>query len=172
MNKIFSRSLLLVIAFLISACGWQLRGNMETANLQSLHVDSFNPQGVFTKELDKALHKQGVNLEKNSTNAQTNLVILDQNSERRVATVSGSARAAQYLLIESVTFTALDQNGNELIDGTTLSSERLIDFDENQVIGMQSEADTIRTELRQDLIRLIMSRLQHLPATAGTTAAE
>jgi len=172
MNKIFSRSLLLVIAFLISACGWQLRGNMEMSNLQNLHVDSYNPHGEFTKQLDKTLRKRGVNLEKNSTDAQTNLIILDQNSERRIATVDVSVRVAQYLLIESVTFTALDKNGNELIASTTLSTERLINFDEDQVISMQSEEDTIRTELRQDLIRLIMSRLQHLPATAGTTAVE
>jgi LPS-assembly lipoprotein len=172
MNKLLSRGLLVVIAVSISACGWHLRGSMESSSLHSLHVDSFNPNGAFTTQLDQALYKQGVTVEENATDAQTNLIILSQNSERRTATVDSTARAAQYLFTERVTFTVLDNSGNELIPSTTLSSERLIDFDENQVIGMQSEAETIRVELHRDLIHLIMSRLYRLPAPAGTTATE
>ena len=166
--------LLLLTTALTTACGWQLRGALNVDGLESLHVSARNLRSDFVKELKYSLDNQGVEIVDSTTDAQYSMVVLTERSDRRVASVGSSARAAEYLLIEEVEFLVLDKTGQELLPATSLRSERSLAFDENQVIGKTDEANLIRKELRRDLVRQVTSRLQHLttsPASAPTPAA-
>ena len=62
-----------------------------------------------------------------------------------------------------------DQSTN--VASTTLTAERSLDFDENQVIGKTDEAQLIKKELRRDLVRQVASRLQRLKSAPAPVPA-
>lgn len=169
MKKLLSYALILSAALATTACGWHLRGHQSISGLDSVHVSCSKPSGIeFAQELRYHLKRQGVELKANAPEAHYSVVILSRNSERRVASVGASARATEYLLVETVDFRVLDPAGQQLLPATTLRAERSLDFDENQVIGKADEAALIQTELRNDLVRQLSLRLQHLnPAAAA-----
>lgn len=168
MKKLLSYALILSAALATTACGWHLRGHQSISGLDSIHISSRDSGNAFAQELRYHLKRQGVELKANAPEALYSVVILKQNSERRVASVGASARATEYLLVETVDFLVLDPAGQQLLPATTLRAERSLDFDENQVIGKADEAALIQTELRNDLVRQLSLRLQHLnPAAAA-----
>lgn len=171
MKRVLTAALLLT-TLVTSACGWHLRGSLNVDNLQSLHVSAENLQSEFVKELKRNLSNKGVSIEANAPDAQYSLVILKESSERRTAGVGASARAAEYLLTESVQYLVLDKAGQVLLPESTVSAERSYSFDENQIISADNEAELIRKELRGDLIRQIARRLQHLTPAPTSAASE
>ncbi|WIO74574.1 LPS assembly lipoprotein LptE [Porticoccaceae bacterium LTM1] len=168
MKKILSYVLILSAVLATTACGWHLRGQQSISGVDSVHVSSGDSGTAFAQELKYHLKRQGVELKANAPEARYSVVVLKQKSERRVASVGASARATEYLLVETVEFLVLDPAGQQLLPATTLRAERSLDFDENQVIGKNDEAALIQTELRNDLVRQLSRRLQHLnPAAAA-----
>jgi len=77
-------------------------------------------------------------------------------------------RVSEYQLTEEVTIMILAANGQPLLQRTTLSTERFFDFDENDVQSKEDEANLLRREMRNDLIRQIISRLDAV-ANRSTT---
>ncbi len=169
MKKILTGSFALTALLILSACGWHLRGGFDAGSLKNLHIDSRDLQSGFTKALKYNLKRQGVTLEDNASDAQYSVVILDEISNRRTASVGSSARTAEYLLIEEVHFLVLDNNGQVLLPDTTISAQRAFDFDEEQVVSKANEAELIRKELHQDMVRQLVTRLQHLRAVPAST---
>ena len=165
MKRALSYGFILAAALATSACGWQMRGSLATEHLQSIHISGQN-SGPFVAQLQKSLRGQGVEF-KGADGAQYQIRIDEQKSERRVASVSSSARATEYLLIEKLRFQVLDGMGSPLMPVAELSSERTFEFDEQQVIGKGDESELIRRELRNELIRQLVEQLKHLQPTVN-----
>lgn len=172
MKKRLISSFTLTALLTLSACGWHLRGSLGVDGLQSLHVSARNPRSEFITTLKRDLRGQDVVIKDNAPDAQYSVVILDERSDRRTASVGSSARTAEYLLIEEVRFLVLGKSGQVMLPDTTLSAQQAFDFDEEQVLSKANEAELIRDELRRDLVRQLIARLQHLRAVASTNTDE
>ena len=53
-------------------------------------------------------------------------------------------------------------DGKPLLNDTPIEMSRVYSFDEQQAIGASQEEDIIRSELRRDVVRMIMERLQRI----------
>lgn len=166
----------LLVATIVTGCGWRLRGTGVVENVSSVHISSQGRFGDFYQALSRSLQASNISVVENATNAQYNIVILDQRSLRKTASVSVTVRVSEYQLTEEVTIMILAANGQPLLQRTTLSTERFFDFDENDVQSKEDEANLLRREMQSDLIRQIISHLNAVAnrstTVSGTDATE
>ncbi len=164
-------ALLLVLS---SACGWHLRGaEGHTVAFDRLHISASDLRGDLVRQLTRQFEASGVELVESATGATYSLVLMNQDSERRTATVSASARVSERSLTERVEFVVLDRQGAPVIPRTKVVAERIFEYDESNVLAADDEARLLKREMQEDLARQIYNRLRLLkkPASANAPAS-
>ena len=159
------RVLLLIVALMISGCGWQLRDSQIVASsIGTVYLSSSNVNTVLTKELKRALTTYGV--PSDATKAESNyiVVIVDFRENSRIASINSSGRVAEYQLNEDVDFYITDAEDNQILSLSTASVERVYEFREKDILASSNEEQRIRAEMRSELVRQILNRLRVLPA--------
>ena len=159
------RVLLLIIALMISGCGWQLRDSQIVASsIGTIYLSSNNINAVLTKELKRALTTYGV--PSGATKAESNyiVVIVDFRENSRIASINSSGRVAEYQLNEDVDFYITDAEDNQILSLSTASVERVYEFREKDILASSNEEQRIRAEMRSELVRQILNRLRVFPA--------
>ena len=159
------RVLLLIVALMISGCGWQLRDSQIVASsIGTVYLSSNNINTVLTKELKRALTTYGV--PSGVTKAESNyiVVIVDFRENSRIASINSSGRVAEYQLNEDVDFYITDAEDNQILSLSTASVERVYEFREKDILASSNEEHRIRAEMRSELVRQILNRLRVLPA--------
>jgi len=169
MQQPYKRYYPLILCLLIGffgGCSWHLRGTGEIPdNLDSLHITARNPSDELVRDLRQTILAHDIALPAHASEASYNLVILDQRSTRHVAALNVSARAAEYRLVEEVDFLILSPDGRQLTPPTTASSERIFEFNEDDVLARDEEEQQLKREMRGDLIRQIINRLHFASTT-------
>ena len=160
----FRRLWLLVLAVgILGGCGWQLRGHGDAPqHIDSLHIGGRLTDRELLRELERDLVTLGIALRDNANQAQYSLVILDQKSKRRTATLSSRARTAELELIEEVEFTLLASDGSKVIPPAKVRDDRIFEYDEDDVLATDDEAQLLRREMRANLVRQIIGYLQRV----------
>lgn len=159
----------LLVALLVSSCGWHLRGaNNTPQDIDSIYIGGKHRNGELARELGRALVSQGVAVKENSNEAKYGLIIINEQHNRRTATVSGSARISEQELTESVDYSVLNSDGSTALPLTTATVERIFEYNEDNVLATDDEARLLRREMQRDLIRQIMNRLQSLGKTTAS----
>lgn len=152
---------LTVASFLLSACGWHLRGsNHNAVAIERVSISARDLRSDFVTTLKRTLAAHGIEAVDNG-DADYRLTILDQRSKRRTASVSGAARTAEYQLNTEVTLliqTAATADG--VSEPITLRDERYFDFDENRVLASQHEQRELQHTIYENLSRQIVAQLQ------------
>tara|TARA_R110000822_G_scaffold226254_14_gene359030 strand:+ start:12910 stop:13512 length:603 start_codon:yes stop_codon:yes gene_type:complete len=150
----------LLMATIVTGCGWHLRGTGQVAdNISSVHISGQDLQSEFYQMLARSFKSNDIEVVRSATEAQYSIVTLNYKSERRISTVSGGARASEYQLTESIDILILANDGTQLLPRTTLNTTRYLDFNENEVQSKTEEADLLRKEMRYDLTSQIIRRL-------------
>ena len=159
------RVLLLIVALMISGCGWQLRDSQIVgSSIGTIYLSSNNINAVLTKELKRALTTYGV--PSGVTKAESNyiVVIVDFRENSRIASINSSGRVAEYQLNEDVDFYITDAEDNQILSLSTASVERVYEFREKDILASSNEEQRIRAEMRSELVRQILNRLRVLSA--------
>jgi len=170
MNKPLKLSAIFLLLTL-SACGWQLRGTGSAATIDRLHLSASEPNSTFTQTLERYLRSSGIELVDNATDAQYTLKLIKEKSKRRTATVSASARISERLLEEQVEYLVSKPDGTLAIERSTASVERIYEYNEDNVLATEDEAQLLKREMYNDLARQIANRLQHLNKGAASKAS-
>lgn len=145
---------LLLITSLLSACGFQLRGQADIASdLAQLSVTGSDLS--FTRDLRRALSNTGIEI-RDDAPYRLRLVSLDQDSGQRSRSSAGSY---ERLLTLTATYQLETNDGLLLFDPMTLGNERYVTQDQNQTNAAQNEERIIFHELRQDLIMTTVRRV-------------
>lgn len=147
----------------LGGCGWQLRGaGMIPEDLKILHVESKDPSGSLTRDLTRALESAGVEVPESAANSDMSLVILQERSLMRVAAVNENARVSEQELIEEASFMIVTKAGEQLVPPSTVTTERVFEYNEDNVLATQDERDLIRAEMRRDLVSQMLNHLRQL----------
>jgi LPS-assembly lipoprotein len=153
--------LLLSLLVTLSACGFHLRGDVELPPiLQDTYIDSRNPFTGIARPLRSQLERSGANVLEDSKQASAILKIVSERSENRVLSVGSSGKATEYELFNEVGFSLNDPKGKVLIKQQTVRMTRDLVFDENELLGKLSEADSIHRQMLESLARQILIRIQ------------
>ncbi|HCO59305.1 MAG TPA: hypothetical protein DIT58_03850 [Porticoccaceae bacterium] len=166
--------LLAVICLATTACGWHLRGAEGNAiAFERIHISTANPHSDLVQQLKRQLQASDVSVVANVTEAQYSLIIVKEDSRRRTATVSASARVSERSLTEWAEYLVVDSKGQPVVPQTKISVERVFEYNENNVLATNDEAGMLKREMRSDLARQIYNRLRRLKRPgAGDNAAE
>ena len=164
--------LALLVTLIGSGCGWQLRGHGDApANISSLHIGGRPVDNELKSELERTLRAFDIDLKESAKEAQYSLVVLDQSSKRRTATISSQARISELEITEELKFTVRAADGTEVIPPTTVSDDRVFEYDENNVLATDDEARLLRREMRTSLVRQLINYLQRIGPRAASHAA-
>ena len=154
------RNLLVMgLAVLLSACGFQLRGTgTNQLTITELDVSARNAYGDTVRQLRQVLENSGVKI---TANAPYKLVLTDETETQRSASYTGNSGTAEYQLNNVVKYEI--QGPSHL----TLLSDKVEAYkvylqDGSNVAGSTQEGDMIRKEMRRDLIQQLVLRLEQL----------
>ncbi|MCK9469916.1 MAG: LPS assembly lipoprotein LptE, partial [Porticoccaceae bacterium] len=152
-------------------CGWQLRGaGLVPEGLDTLHISSRDPYSPLVMDLNRTLRAANVRVTASAAEAPYALVILDQRSGVRTATVNANARVSEQELSEEVEFLIADRDGTVLLPRSTVLVERVFEYDETNVLATRDEEQLIRGEMRRDLVNQILNRFRQIQGVNGAPA--
>lgn len=151
------------LVMLLSACGFQLRGEVRLApQLSHVHIAGESGFDPLVRDLTRALENAGARVVADAQQATATIQILKNSSARRVLSVQATGKAREYELHQVLEFRVRDGAGRELLGPQHLEVTRDYLFDANDVLGRAGEEEALRRDMRRDLVRLAMLRLEAL----------
>lgn len=155
------RNLLVMgLAVMLSACGFQLRGTGQTElAIKELDLDARNAYGETVTQLRQALQSNGVNVH---AGAPYKLILTNEAESQRAATYAGgSGRSAEYELSTVLSY-SIDGHDKTNLLNDKLEVRKTYMHDGNNITGSQQEALQARKEMRRELVQNMLVRLQLL----------
>ncbi len=141
---------------MLSACGWHLRGSGESVSIQqAIYLEG--KSGNVYSALNNTLERR--ELLKPLTQADIQLVILDERFERRTVAQDNQAQTTQYQLTLSVDYEILDTQSLPLTSVSTAEITRYFTFDQNAVTSADKEEQSLRKEMVQQVTQQILQRV-------------
>ena len=154
------RNLLVIgLAVMLSACGFQLRGTGSTElSVKEMDVSARNAYGPTVVQLREVLERSGVNVH---AGAPYRLVLTNEQERERSATYSSGNRSAEYELTTELNYSIQGLNNLELLSDK-LEVRKIYVRDGSNITGSEQEANRAREEMRRDLVNAMVVRLQQL----------
>ena len=154
------RNLLVMgLAVLLSACGFQLRGTGTTElAIKELDLSARNAYGETVTQMRQVLESSGVKV---YTGAPYKLVLTDEQENQRILSYAGAGRTGEYQVTTVLNYDIRGQNNLDLLSDK-IEVQKIFMHDGNNLVGSDQEAATARGETRRELIQRMMLRLQQL----------
>ena len=154
------RNLLVMgLAVLLSACGFQLRGTgTNQLTITELDVSARNAYGDTVRQLRQVLENSGVKV---TANAPYKLVLTNEKDSQRAASYAGNGASAEYELTTVLNYQIQGQNHLPLLNDK-LEVHKIYLQDTSNITGSDQEASMVRREMRRDLVQQMVLRLEQL----------
>ncbi|MFK3819090.1 LPS assembly lipoprotein LptE [Pseudomonas sp. NPDC089407] len=154
------RNLLVIgLAVMLSACGFQLRGTgTNELSIKEMDVSARDAYGPTVTELRQVLKNSGVNVH---TGAPYRLVLTNEQQRERSASYNSGNRTAEYELTTELNYSIQGLNNLELLSDK-LEVRKVYVRDASNITGSEQEAARSRQEMRRDLVNSMVVRLQQL----------
>ena len=145
----------MALALLLSACGFQLRGEPATG-LKTLHV----PGAGVAQEIRRALAGGTTRVVTNPKDAEAVLKILAETREKTVHTITGAGRVYEFQLGISVRF-ELTVPGRELpvIPATEANARRIVTYSEAAPTAKDQEEQLLYKDMQVDIAGRILRHI-------------
>ena len=150
-------SLTLVLALLLAACGFQLRGTADlpfdtlympsTAGGIALDLKRNIQSGTRTKVVDDPKQAQAV------------LEFVQELREKSILSLASTGRVREYQLRYRVGFRVHDGKGGEFLPQNTIELTRDVTFNDAVVLAKQEEDQLLYRDMQFDMVQQIMRRL-------------
>ena len=154
------RNLLVMgLAVLLSACGFQLRGTgTNELAIKELDLSARNAYGETVTQLRQVLESSGVKV---YTGAPYKLFLANEQETQRILSYAGAGRTGEYQVTTVLNYDILGQ-GNLPLMSDKLEVQKIFIHDGNNLVGSDQEATDARKETRRELVQRMMLRLQQL----------
>ena len=154
--------LTLLLVTLVSACGFQLRGEYSLpVGMEKVYIQG-DADGLLLRHLSQALRRSGVAVTKQIDAASAVINIHQQSMDRRVLSVGGNARVREYESLYKLIYSVRLKTGKILIDENTISLQRDSSFNETEVLGKEREETILQHDMQHQAARTILRRLSNL----------
>ena len=150
----------LACLLMLSACGFQLRGEANlSAELKRVHVqiaDQFSP---LKRDLEGALARSGANVEQKSGDGIAEVNLTNVSLAPVVRSVGATAFVNEFSMIYHVELSISGADGKSLLPLQTVEHSREFTFDQSQAIGTNVEQDEIKKEMERDMVAAILRKV-------------
>jgi len=155
------RSLALLAVFgLLTACGFHLRGEYNVP-FASVFVSTTGASQVAVV-LRHAITNSPTKLMLTAKDAEAQLNISDEKRERIILSLSGAGRVREYQLKLRVRYQLVDSKGGVPIPTSEIQLQRIMTYDDSQVIAKQQEEALLYKDLEQDAAFQILRRMSSI----------
>lgn len=158
--KLLRTTLLLMLALLLCACSFHLRGK-NTLPVDKLYVQTTNEFSPFIVELKHALEVNGAQITDTPDEAQLTLHIVSEVLDKQILSLSGGGRVREYRLIYRVSLRAYDPNQKEWLVPAEIVLRRDFSYDDSQILSKEQEENLLQKNLRTDAVDQVVRRLGH-----------
>ena len=155
----------LLILFMLSACGFHLRGALQLPDeFSSVYLSGKNSGSELLRDLKRILQTNGSQLQDNALDARAIIKIEDEITTQRVVSVDSQGRASEYELklgiIFSVGLVEDKEHTGFRIKSKKLELVRDYIYDNEAVLGKSREKEILIRDMQRDASRLIMLQIQ------------
>jgi len=151
----WSRAAALAAVLLITACGFQLRGETATG-LRSLHV----PGGGVAHEIRRKLAGGPTRVLLTPEGAEAVLQVMSENRDKGVAAITGAGRVYEYRLTLVVRYRMTVPGREEpVIAPTETSARRFITYSEAAPIAKEAEENLLFQDMQLELADRILRQV-------------
>lgn len=154
------RNLLVIgLAVLLSACGFQLRGTGTTElAIKELDLSARNAYGETVTQLRQVLESSGVKV---YSGAPYKLILTDEQESQRILSYAGAGRTGEYQVTTVLNYDI--RGGHDLpLLSDKLEVQKVFMHDGNNLVGSDQEASDARKDTHRELVQRMMLRLQQL----------
>jgi len=151
------RNLLVMgLAVLLSACGFQLRGTgTNELAIKELDVSARNAYSETVTQLRQVLENSGVNV---YTGATYKLFLANEKENQRNLSYASAGRASDIELSTVLSFEIQGRDHLPLM-GDNIQVQKIVSHDGNNLVGSDSEIIQVRKEMRRELVQRMVLRL-------------
>jgi LPS-assembly lipoprotein len=154
---LIKKTVILIMALLISACGYHLRGALELPKgMKSVYLDGGSPQ--LSEQFKRAMNLSSVQLSNSPENAGIIVKIFDEDSRRRVLSLNSGGIANDFELSYRFEYELVDSKNKVLMARQPIEIKREYYNDQFAIIAKGNEEAVIRNEMYQQAVRAIVNR--------------
>jgi len=147
--------------FSISSCGFHLRGAYQLPQAMDVSfIQADNSNSELVRALKRTLKASDIKLAETRQQASAVIFITTELQEKRVLSVDAQGRAREYEISYQISFNVSSDNSDFSIAEQKIKLQRGFLFDTEDVLGKSREQETLVKDMQQDMVRLIMLRLQ------------
>jgi LPS-assembly lipoprotein len=151
------KSVILIMALFLSACGYHLRGALELPKgMKNVYLDGGSAQ--LRDHFKRAMDISSVPLAESPESAGMIVKIFDEDSQRRVLSLNSGGIANDFELVYRFEYELVDANDKVLMPRQPIEIKREYFNDQVAIIAKGNEESTIRDEMYQQAVRSIMNR--------------
>jgi LPS-assembly lipoprotein len=174
-------SVILLLAALLAACGFKLRGGAELPGYRlpySTIALSLTPTSEFYAQLKRTIEASSPGTRVvDAREAEAVLTVLGDSSQKLILSLTAAGRAREYQLVRTFRFTVhanvaaatpaqqakytdvRSPAPTEFIPPSTITLRREIAFSDDLVLSKESEEALIWRDIQNDLVQQLMRRL-------------
>jgi len=157
MNKIL---VVIVTALILNACGFKLASKADLAPMFDKTSISYEAGADIMADVVISQFKAN-NIQIVEAEAATaHLTILYETKNKEILSVDENGKVREYELILQIGIHLKDETGKTVIKNQNIRLSRDFLFEIDDVLGKSSEREQIYQEMREDIARLIVYRLQ------------
>ena len=150
-----------MLVLLMTSCGFHLRGAYQLPeSMAKTYIQAGNQNSDLIRSLKRSLKVNNILLIEDKTQASAILTISSEMRNKRILSVDSRGRAREYELSYKVSFDVQDKSSNFIVTRQSLKLEREFLFDTEDILGKGREESTLIKDMQQDMVRLILLRLQ------------
>ena len=151
------KSVILIAALLLSACGYHLRGAFELpSGLKNVFLDGGSPQ--LQEQFKRAMDLSSVPLASSADKAGIIVKIANEDSQRRVLSLGSTGVANDFELGYRFDYEIVDAQNKVLLGQQPVEIKREYYNDQLAIIAKDNEEAVIRNEMYQQAVRTVVNR--------------
>ena len=158
MRTLFQLASLLLIALLLSACGYHLRGQASMP-FKTLYLGVENPNTAFISDLRRSLEANHVQLVNSAEQADVVLNIVFEFSDKQILSLGGGGRVNEFRLTYRVSLRAYDLKQQDWIPAEEMELRRDYSYDDTKTLAKEAEEALLFQNMRSDMVQQIVRRL-------------
>ncbi len=153
-------SLLVSMAAMLSACGFQLRGSAALPEQMAVtYIKSGNPYGTLVNDFAEALRIHKVTVTEDHGEATATLVILRSSRDKDVLSVDSDGKVLEYQLRQSIRFSVVTGDNTPLLEPQQVAMTRDYLYSSTDVLGKEREEAVVQRTLQRELVNLAILRM-------------
>lgn len=153
------RTLVLLLALTLSACGFQLRGSYNLP-WETLAISGVPENNELYFQIKRNIEASSLTkVITDPKEAKASLVVLQNLQHKSILSLSGKGLVREFQLTRTFMYRIQDAQGKEILPASQIVLQRDMTFDDERIFAKEAEEAMIWREMQQDMVQQLLRRL-------------